>query len=217
MVLLSCVPAFCATEKTEEKKPVAALAFGCVNVPPGVFASSTVGDRGEFREPDSLLGRVADCARLCRMLSTELRLFFGETEPLAKVLKSACESVGVGGVMNVVGVLRRLGGVMVENGFERRDRGVSGLVGTELEAMVSFGGINGGTSPNAGIGSVLTLFLLLEVLNNPANPPPPLPDDLTDSSPPADFLRGRMKASLSGEGLRPDVTGEGRGSRGSTI
>jgi hypothetical protein len=56
------------------------------------------------------------------MLSTEFKLF-GEDEPddFGKVRESALGSVGVGGVMKVVGVLRRLGGVIKENGFAIRD------------------------------------------------------------------------------------------------
>lgn len=120
IVLLICVPAFCATENTDEKNPVAA--FGCVSVPPGVLASSTVGVRGELIEEDSLEGRVADCARLCRMLSTEFRLFGEEeTKAFAKVLLSVLGSVGVGGVMKVVGVLSRVGDVVMENGRAVRD------------------------------------------------------------------------------------------------
>lgn len=62
---------------------------------------------------ESLLGRFADCARRCRMLSTELKgraagePFVGEPG----LENDAVGSVGVGGVMRVVGVCSRFGGV----------------------------------------------------------------------------------------------------------
>lgn len=127
MVLLNWAPAFCATEKTDEKNP--AVGPGDDKVPPGVLVSSSVGVSGELREDGSLPGKVADCALRCRMLSAELRLFaVGEVRVLAKVGMLECESVtGVGGVTRVVGVSWRFCGV---NGRSVVIAGCFGVAGT---------------------------------------------------------------------------------------
>ena len=88
---------------------------GCVSVPPGVLASSRVGVRGAGIEFESLLGKVCDCARRCRMLSTEERGLVGDCLVVAGLISLGNVefegSVGVGGVTRVVGVSGRLGGV----------------------------------------------------------------------------------------------------------
>ena len=85
-------------------------------MPPGVFVSSTVGVRGAGTDCDSLLGRTDDCARRCLMRSTEDGAFVRFTEGDAFcgddfVNSVPASVVGVGGVTNVVGVSKRLGGV----------------------------------------------------------------------------------------------------------
>jgi hypothetical protein len=86
-----------------------------------------------------------------------------------------------------------------------------------VPGAVSLGQTDGPPSPAGGNGSVLRLFLLLDVLNNPPKPTPPPPDDFADSSPSPDFLRESVKAPRSGDGLRPDLMEEGGVSRGSTM
>lgn len=103
MVVLNWSAAFCATLKTDEKKPLAVV--GCVRVPPGVLASSIVGVNGAAIELDNLLGRVCDCARRCLMLSTDERDLVGDCFAAGLGGNVAFEgSVGVGGVTSVVGV-----------------------------------------------------------------------------------------------------------------
>ena len=64
---------------------------------------------------DSLLGRFADCARRCLILSTEDTVVLRPGDSfgvlLGNVDASALKLVGVGGVTKVVGVSVRFGGV----------------------------------------------------------------------------------------------------------
>lgn len=201
MVLLNCAPAFCATEKTEEKKPLVEL--GEVSVPPGVLVSSSVGVKGELREVDSLLGKFADCARLCRMLSTEFRLrAAGEVKVSANVGKSACVLVtGVGGVTSVVGGSWRFCGVDGRTVLIGRDFGIDADLSLLLVSPLC-----GSKAESCSLeASVFTLFLLLEVLKMPPRPtPPPPPRALAGSVSPPDLFRGSVQAlrSLLGDGLR---------------
>jgi hypothetical protein len=95
-----------------------------MNVPPGVLASSAVGDSGADIELDNLLGGfVAERTRRCDIIPPE-----GETTILGFDCVVLCfelflpleldvagdgglASVGVGGVTKVDGVSTRLGGV----------------------------------------------------------------------------------------------------------
>lgn len=231
VLILNC---FCAAEKNPEKKPPGA--FGWVKVPPGVFVSSTVGVKGALIEVDSLLGRLADCARRCLILSTELGglgdPFSGEVG-LENVAELELKSVGVGGVTKVVGASRRFGGVAgrdVSIGcLTRGFFGVSGLsCACSCTNCCTSLGFAVASSCSDGCGALpgreLRLFLLLVGRNNPPNPPPPppLPTDLTDSRPP-DFLRDNAekdpRSLLPGEGLRAGTAGGGRAStlEGSTM
>lgn len=196
--------AFCAAPNTDEKKP--AGLFGCVgdvNVPPGVLVSSTVGGRGEVIEVESLLGKFADCARRCLMLSTEFKLraagdpFCGDVVREEKTEALALGSVGVGGVTTVVGVRRRFGGVEgVDVSMSCRPRcfGVSVRSFFVNDATVSSTGADLASAMSfCDVFAVeeLRLFLLLEDLNSPPSPELPPTPAFADSSPP-DFLRLRV-------------------------
>ena len=120
IVLLNVLAAFCAAEKTDEKKPVCG---GDTAVPPGVFASSGWGVSGAEMMFESLLGAFeAERTRLCDIIFPE-----GETTTLGFDCEALCfgpvgewvelvgeglrASTGVGGVTKVVGASTRLGGV----------------------------------------------------------------------------------------------------------
>jgi hypothetical protein len=163
---------------------------------------------------ESLLGKLADWARRCRMLSTELRArvagvpFVGDTG--RNVAEAEVGSVGVGGVTRVVGVSRRLGGVagtVVSSGLTLCC-GVSGLCWLATDGAESCGCTNCGGS--SALGWSLTLFLLLEALNKPPKPPLPPPADFTESVSP-DFFRDSLPRNLlAGDGLRSGGGGAGR-------
>jgi hypothetical protein len=93
-------------------------------VPPGVLASSAWGVSGAMVELESLLGGlVDDRTRLCDIMFPEgetVTLGLGCEVPgfalsleLVKVGEEALPSVGVGGVIRVVGASARFGGVAV--------------------------------------------------------------------------------------------------------
>jgi hypothetical protein len=116
MLLLSVFAAFCAAEKTLEKKPPP-LGFGVVE------PFSRVGVRGADVMFDSLLGpRVAVPDRTLRcdiMLPdadvTTLRFeTIGSDEPLSRLLgkRGTLASVGVGGVLTMIGAMSTCGGVV---------------------------------------------------------------------------------------------------------
>lgn len=151
-------------------------------------------------EVESLL-RLADWARRCRILSTELKLrAAGDVKCLANVGESALLSVvGVGGVTSVAGGSWRFCGVAGRAvlsgscfGF-----GVAGVPCLLLPFASSLGGTEEGAS-DLFEGCVSTLFLLLDVLNMPPKPPPPPPPStLVGSVSPPDFLRGSVQALRS--------------------
>jgi hypothetical protein len=92
-------------------------------VPPGVFTSSGWGVNGTVMDWDSLLGGLVDeRTRLCEIMFPDgdtVTLELGcdvlgaapSFELVESVGETAFPSVGVGGVMNVVGASTRLGGV----------------------------------------------------------------------------------------------------------
>jgi hypothetical protein len=116
--VLRVLAAFCAAENTDEKKPLGD--WGETAVPPGVFASSSVGVNGAETEFESLLGGfAAERARRCDIIFPEgetTTLDFGCEEPWLELAvelagEAGLASVGVGGVTSVVGASTVFGGV----------------------------------------------------------------------------------------------------------
>ena len=113
MISLKLVAAFCAAEKTDEKNPPAPPGEPeALDVrPPGLLTSSTVGVNGGAIALDNLLGAcVAGSDRTLRwagILEAGATPFpLGAVEFLFEIapLEKSCNwSVGVGGVMVVVG------------------------------------------------------------------------------------------------------------------
>ena len=109
--------AFCAAEKTEEKKPVDAPA---TTVPLGVLTSSAAGVKGGIVDCESLLGMRADLDRRCVLEAPDVGASASGVDvvrlwpvgsPTGKSSVSDLESVGVGGVTKVAGPLNAFGGV----------------------------------------------------------------------------------------------------------
>lgn len=167
----------------------------------------------------SLVGKVADCARRCLMLSTELIVEprVRGAEALVGASNVRCAKVGsplstgVGGVTKVFGVSNRegdsCGSMWVSIPAIPRCCGVCGrrklVAGCSVFSTTTDNGISS-VLASLESGWVLMLFLLLPALNKPLNPVLPVPADAAGSlSPLLLFLRVNAPFSLpAGEGLR---------------
>ena len=116
MLLLRVFAAFCAAEKTLEKKPLP-LGFGVVE------PCSKVGVKGADVMFESLLGpkvAVPDRTLLCDIMFPDADVTTlgleasGSDEPLSRLLgkRGTLLSVGVGGVLTIMGAVSACGGVV---------------------------------------------------------------------------------------------------------